>query len=831
MAVVDAEGISHWAEVEKYLADVDIAILRLPEPLPTITKPARLTTRIEADASIWVYGYPRSYDHGLWTRGRALGAVGERVKIDVPEIGSGNSGAGVTNEADEVVGIVSEIRWMIPVSTIARHWPPLREFLASAGPATVTYPGYLPDSTEGEDLLGRTREVEAMAALLTARQTIPPLSVGLFGDWGTGKSFFMSRLRREIDHLALMSREARDAGQPTAMCAEVRQIVFNAWHYTDANLWPSLVSAIFAGLAQRKAGESPSQAEQRWRAEQQRLARALETTRSQVDDAEARLVEARSEVDRLKTDLSTLENQRRRERDSLMGLSAAAQAVRQDPLVQAQVAKVHKRFELEHGTELVEIRRLAGEGLSVTRRLTRIWQLMRDAERRRFAWLFMIGAGLGATGCLALLWFFGDRVWQIAGAIVALLAPIVAAATPIVKRLLQGLGVIETAAAAAAAAEEEQRARLDQQKEAILADLSTFDSQQAVLRQEIAAAEGRVQEAERALRDASTGRLLTDFITERSASNDYRSQLGVIATIRRDFEQLAELMELPPEGGAEGPPPIDRIVLYIDDLDRCAPDRVVEVLQAINLLLGLRLFVAVVAVDARWLQSSLELHFERVLGARPGPNGNPAHWSASPMNYLEKIIQIPYNLSPMGDDDFANLLGSLFAPRHSTTIASAPGPMGPQTTASANPTNFSAGGASTAEALQRLSPSALEVTERETEFAGRLYPFVQTPRAAKRLANLYRLIRASLPPESLKLLVDDGAHEIVLLLLAWLIGRPAQAVEIFDRVMGGGDDSFDLLGIVLSKDYKFSEVKPWVRIVARYSFHVGQADPKPQLTG
>ena len=45
--------------------------------------------------------------------------------------------------------------------------------------------------------------------------------------------------------------------------------------------------------------------------------------------------------------------------------------------------------------------------------------------------------------------------------------------------------------------------------------------------------------------------------------------------------------------------PIERIVLYIDDLDRCPPERVVEVLQAVHLLLAFELFVVVVAVDAR----------------------------------------------------------------------------------------------------------------------------------------------------------------------------------------------------------------------------------------
>lgn len=50
-------------------------------------------------------------------------------------------------------------------------------------------------------------------------------------------------------------------------------------------------------------------------------------------------------------------------------------------------------------------------------------------------------------------------------------------------------------------------------------------------------------------------------------------------------------------------PSFERIILYIDDLDRCPPEKVVEVLQAIHLLLCFPLFVVVVAVDARWVSA------------------------------------------------------------------------------------------------------------------------------------------------------------------------------------------------------------------------------------
>ena len=50
---------------------------------------------------------------------------------------------------------------------------------------------------------------------------------------------------------------------------------------------------------------------------------------------------------------------------------------------------------------------------------------------------------------------------------------------------------------------------------------------------------------------------------------------------------------------------MNRIVLYIDDLDRCPEDKVIEVLRTAHLLLAFPLFVCVVAVDPRWVSRSL----------------------------------------------------------------------------------------------------------------------------------------------------------------------------------------------------------------------------------
>ena len=66
------------------------------------------------------------------------------------------------------------------------HW---LKYAASARP--IASLSFNSDAPEGRDLLNVDREVEAFARLIASRKTATPLSVGVFGAWGSGKSFFM----------------------------------------------------------------------------------------------------------------------------------------------------------------------------------------------------------------------------------------------------------------------------------------------------------------------------------------------------------------------------------------------------------------------------------------------------------------------------------------------------------------------------------------------------------------------------------------------------------------------------------------------------------------
>ncbi len=148
------------------------------------------------------------------------------------------------------------------------------------------------------------------------------------------------------------------------------------------------------------------------------------------------------------------------------------------------------------------------------------------------------------------------------------------------------------------------------------------------------------------------------FLEERLASTDYSKRLGIVGTIRQDFEYRSQ--ELKQRAEADLP---ERVILYIDDLDRCPTRRVVQVLEAIHILLAFDLFVVVVGVDSRWLLAALSRHYSDLVAEEPGPystrTSDPARL-ATAQNYLEKIFQIPYQVPRMDPNAFGSLIDSLF---------------------------------------------------------------------------------------------------------------------------------------------------------------------------
>src|SRR5262249_24352429 len=89
----------------------------------------------------------------------------------------------------------------------------LPSWLAEHNPRThASIAGFPSDNVDGQpDLIGISPEANALAYLISSRDLTPPLAIGLFGEWGSGKSFLMRSIEDRVQGLTALSK---DTSQP-----------------------------------------------------------------------------------------------------------------------------------------------------------------------------------------------------------------------------------------------------------------------------------------------------------------------------------------------------------------------------------------------------------------------------------------------------------------------------------------------------------------------------------------------------------------------------------------------------------------------------------------
>jgi predicted KAP-like P-loop ATPase len=90
-----------------------------------------------------------------------------------------------------------------------------------------------------------------------------------------------------------------------------------------------------------------------------------------------------------------------------------------------------------------------------------------------------------------------------------------------------------------------------------------------------------------------------------------------------------------------------KFVFFIDDLDRCAPDRVVEVLESIKVLLGVKGFIYVLGLNPEVVEKCIAQKYKesRISG----------------QDYIKKIVQIPFMIPEWREDDINKYLAHVIA--------------------------------------------------------------------------------------------------------------------------------------------------------------------------
>lgn len=103
-------------------------------------------------------------------------------------------------------------------------------------------------------------------------------------------------------------------------------------------------------------------------------------------------------------------------------------------------------------------------------------------------------------------------------------------------------------------------------------------------------------------------------------------------------EYFRALIDHATEGGKH------RLVMFIDDLDRCVPEQVLRTLEALKLYLSIPGCIYVMGVDRAALECSVKLRYKDL--------------EIREADYLDKIVQLPFVIPPINQKTHARIHGN-----------------------------------------------------------------------------------------------------------------------------------------------------------------------------
>jgi len=564
------------------------------------------------------------------------------------------------------------------------------------------------DVISDDDRLNLENEAFALADILSLREMKPPISVAIMGGWGSGKSSVMRLIQKRVRGIRSKGRteqqtwedknEEKSAAKLSPFVGHIYQIELNAWDYAKSNLWASLMYKIFYCLNDQMAKErmiadflvqndthDPKKSKpgflmesQLWEAisfnekdlkillsdpNNSGLKKYLEKIHSNEkvrDYLWKSLEKSRFEIQKDLNETRNLINSTR------ITLSERREEIEQE--VEMKFSEFSRRSILMSPLKAKFFSLLGNFGNALFANISTLSSSAKSSEEIDLEKLFHIPAKnklqlnrneiLGFVIFSALCIAFPFVTQQEKTDIPAFLVGGLSIFSGYLRTISKSKKLILTCL-------DEYHAQLDKVKAELKDEKERF--------REVAYEQNRLKEDQNAANDEDSNTLgnlekklakylakekqerelvgitadyetLTDFLHSRLGEDGYEKQLGLMHQVKRDLEYLTEGLRdnklIFPRGPA-------RIMLYIDDLDRCPPQRVVEVFEATQLLLRTDLFIVVLAIDVRYIVKALEKYYDKILvrGGRP-----------SALDYIEKIVQIPYRIRSIDPDTMGKYL-------------------------------------------------------------------------------------------------------------------------------------------------------------------------------
>eukprot|EP00979_Chaetoceros_neogracilis_P011442 scaffold2825_cov145-Chaetoceros_neogracile.AAC.3 len=284
----------------------------------------------------------------------------------------------------------------------------------------------------------------------------------------------------------------------------------------------------------------------------------------------------------------------------------------------------------------------------------------------------------------------------------------------------------------------------------------------------------------------------------------------------------------------EGPTPMmfprgkPRIILFIDDLDRCEPENVIDVLEAMQLLVKTDLFVVVAAIDPRYVCLSLETRkYKHILNSFKCPTG---------MDFLEKIIQIPFRLPSIDGDKMVYFVAKQIVEDEPTGSIKEDEPTGSIKEDATKSTFFHEEPKHKREEEQSMQMQKFSSTEADS-LKEACKAFQLSPRSVKRVINVFKIMKLiwHRKGEDEKVGIDAlKEHSLLLLVMCASEGMRLGMYKLFNLMEArqfpiGNDKNLQALIITLCEtsedenkifaalnEHKFENIEDWIKISERF---------------
>ena len=587
-----------------------------------------------------------------------------------------------------------------------------------------------PDSAPSPNLMGGDEAVMQLAEMLAHAGTQTPLTVGLLGGPGSGKSFVLSRLLRRLDAL---TSAARDAAR-TPFTATLATIRLSAANLTG-NPVTALASSIYDQLSAGSAGAAGAD-----------LARdavhASSDPQAAARDAANLLDEARRRRDLERRSLADLDGRRARLIESVLYEAAGS---RIDAHARSNRTRIEPRlrafgFSGEPVQTYKDLVRDYSEQGGVFGRtatfLRTLWAF--EGQTSLIVWailLFLVAWGLGfaadtraswipslRNSAEAMVpvanWIDGHINWLATLRSGALALAVLCLVTN-VWRALRFIAPINRGASLLRADIDSRRNELDGQMVHQTRRVDTLNG-------EVEAQSKRLAEAERRARDTGTATVPGTRELPFLKGND-------------DGERQAQSFIGALTRGLQSPTPaLSRLVVAIDDLELVSPQTAVDLVETAQRVLSDPNTILVVSADPAHLAGA---------------------WGSSAVTStrLERLIQIPLCIEAGTDSEgLRRFAHALLAPPQETS-------------------------ATALDATQSRLDEPL--SQQEIELIAGLAPLAGgSPRAVKRFVSIYRLARLRTPERpalALMLALDLGGTSGELAALGAAMDEHAPDSEIF----------------------------------------------------